>query len=152
MNPDIASDILHPIQHKYLSSTAIAPVMESYATAIWELLEKEGPRFEGISTPLVDFALPVIYQASAYAFFGRSCPAVETYEPFHDFDKTFFLALAGVPRFFLRKHAEGLATMRRLFGEYFESPHDDASELVLENERVMRSYGYVCCRSVFMQT
>lgn len=143
MNSDITAKLLHPIQHKHLSSTGVAPAAESYSTAVWELLGKEGSKFEGISIPLLDFALPVLYQASAYAFFGRSCPAAESHKPFRDFDRTFHLTLAGVPRFFLREHAEGLATMQRLFQRYFDGPHDDASELVLENERVLRSHGYV---------
>jgi hypothetical protein len=143
MKSDITSKVLHPAQHKYLSPTGIIPIIESYTTAVWDLLEKEGSRFEGVSTPLRDFVLPVLYQASAYAFFGRSCPVVESYEPFNDFDGDFHLLLAGVPRVFLRKHIEGLATMHRLFEKYFDSPHDDASELVLENEQVIRNQGYV---------
>ena len=147
MKSDITSEILHPTQHKYLSSTGIIPVVESYTTAVWELLGREGSKVEGVSTPLLDFALPMIYQASAYAFFGRSCPAVESYQPFRDFDETFHLVLAGVPRLFLRKHVKGLATMQNLFKEYFDGPHDDASDLVLDNERVLRSHDYVCSRS-----
>ena len=147
MKSEIVSEILHPAQHKYLSPTGVVPIVESYAMAVWELLEKEGSRFEGVSTPLLDFALPVLYQASAYAFFGRSCPVVESYKPFHEFDGTFHLLLAGIPRVLLRKHAHGLATLHRLFEEYFDGPHDDASEFVLEAERVLRSHGYVCFRS-----
>lgn len=143
MNSDITSEILHPTQHKFLSPAGIVPTVESYTATVWEILKKEGSKFEGVSTPLLDFAMPVIYQASAYAFFGRSCPAVESYKPFRDFDRTFHLALAGVPRFFLREHAEGLATLQKLFAKYFDGPHDDASELVLENERALRSHNYV---------
>jgi hypothetical protein len=144
LKSDITSKILHPAQHKYLSPTGIVPVIESYTTAVWELLEQEGRGFEGVSTPLLDFVLPVLYQASAYAFFGRSCPVVESYEPFHDFDRSFHLLLAGVPRVFLRKHVQGLATLHKLFEKYFDGPHEDASEVVLENERVIRGDGYVC--------
>ena len=147
MKSDITSKVLFPIQHKHLSSTGIIPVIEPYTMAVWDLLGKEGSRFEGVSTPLHDFVLPVLYQASAYTFFGRSCPVAESYEPFNDFDKSFHLLLAGFPRVFLRKHVKGLATMHRLFEKYFDDPHDDASELVLENERVMRNHGYVCSRS-----
>lgn len=150
MKSEVTSKLLHPIQHKYLSSTGVAPAVESYTAVVWELLEKEGSKFEGASTPLLDFVSPLIYQASAYAFYGRSCPAVESYKPFRDFDRTFHLALAGVPRVFLREHAKGLATMQKLFGEYFDRPHDDASELVLENEQVLRSHGYVRLRSMSM--
>ena len=146
MKSDITPKILYPVQHKHLSPNGIIPVIESYTTDVWGLLEKEGSRLEGVSTPLRDFVLPVFYQASAYAFFGRSCPAAESYEPFNDFDSVFHLLLAGVPRVFLRKSTKGLATMRRLLEKYFDGPHDDASELVLENERVMRSHGYVCSR------
>ena len=144
MKSDITSQVLHPAQHKYLSPIGVVPIMESYTTAVWDLLEKEASRFEGVSTPLRDFALPVLYQASGYAFFGRSCPIVESYGPFNDFDGSFHLQLAGVPRVFLRKHLEGLATLQRLFEKYFDGPHDDASEFVLENERVVRNQGYVC--------
>lgn len=147
MKSDITSKILYPSQHKYLSSTGVVPIVEAYTTAVWELLEAEGSRLEGASTPLLDFALPVLYQASAYAFFGRSCPVMESYEPFHDFDSTFHLLLAGVPRVLLRKNVHGLATLHRLFGKYFDGPHEDASEFVLEAERVMRSHGYVRSRS-----
>ena len=143
MKPELASEILHPNQHKHLSPTGIAPVIESYSRIVWDALEKEGSRVKGASTPLLDFALPVIYQASAYAFFGRSCPTTETYEPFRDFDRKFHLALAGVPRFFLGEHAKGLATLQKLFEVYMDGPHDDASELVLENERVLRSHNHV---------
>ncbi|KAF9646393.1 cytochrome P450 [Thelephora ganbajun] len=142
MKSEVTSKVLHPAQHKYLSPTGIIPIIESYTTAVWDLLEREGSSFEDVSTPLRNFILPVLYQASAYAFFGRSYPVVESYEPFNDFDRTFHLLLAGVPRFFLRKHTKGLATLHRLFEKYFDGPHDDASEMVLENERVMRSHGY----------
>lgn len=143
MKSDITSEILHPTQHKYLSATGIVPVLDSYTTAVWELLEREGSKIKGVSTPLLDFALPVVYQASAYAFFGRSCPAAESYQPFRDFDRTFHLVLAGVPRLFLREHVQGLATMQKLFKDYIDGPHDDASGLVLENEQVLRNHNYV---------
>ena len=146
MKSDIILELLYPTQHKHLSATSIVPVIESYTTVVWDLLEKEGSRLEGVSIPLRDFVLPVLYQASGYAFFGRSCPVTESYEPFNDFNRTFHLLLAGVPRVFLRKNVRGLATMHRLFEKHFDGPHDDASELVLENERVMRDHGYVCSR------
>jgi len=149
LKSDLASEILHPAQHKHLSPTGVVPIAESYTAAVWGLLEKEGSRFEGASIPLRDFVLPVIYQASAHAFFGRSCPIVESYQPFNDFDGDFYLLLAGVPRVFLRKHLEGLATMHRLFEKYFDNPHEDASGLVLENEKAIRDQGYVCFHSVF---
>ena len=141
---DITSEILHPALQKHLSPTGIIPIVESYTTAVQDLLEKEGSGFEGISTPLHDFVLPVLYQASAYAFFGRSFPAVESYKPFHDFDGSFHLLLAGAPRIFLRKHVNGLTAMHRLLEKYFDGPHDDASAVVSENEQVVRGYGYVC--------
>jgi hypothetical protein len=143
MKSEMTSEILHPTQHQHLSSTGVATAIETYSTTVWEVLGKEGSKFEGVSTPLLEFAPPVLYQASAYAFFGRSCPAVESHKPFRDFDRTFHLALAGVPRFFLREHVEGLATLQRLFWKYFDGPHDDASNLVLENERTLRSHNYV---------
>ena len=144
MKSEITPEILHPTQRKCLSPMGVVPIVESFATAVWGLLEKEGPKLEGVSTPLLDFVLPVLYQSSAYAFFGRSCPAAESYEPFRDFDRTFHLLLAGVPRVFLRKHTKGLHDLRRLFEKYFDSPHNDASEFVLGNERVVRDHGYVC--------
>jgi len=150
MRSDVTSKILHPAQHKYLSPTGIVPIVESYTSAIQDLLEKEGSRLEGVSTPLHDFVVPVLYQASAYAFFGHSCPVAESYKPFNDFDKTFHLLLAGAPRVFLRTHVNGLATMHRLFEKYLDGPHEDASELVLDNERVMRNHGYVCLFSKCM--
>jgi len=150
MKSDLTSKVLHPAQHRYLSPTGITPIAESYTATVWDLLEKEGSKFEGVSIPLRDFVLPVLYQASAYAFFGRSCPVVESFEPFNDFDKEFYLLLAGVPRVFLRKHLEGLATMHRLFEKYFDGPHEDASGLVLENEKAIRDEGYVRFHSVFV--
>ena len=149
MKSELTSNVLHPAQHKHLSPTGITPIAESYTTAVWELLGKEGSRFEGVSIPLRDFVLPVIYQASAYAFFGRSCPILESYGPFNDFDREFYLLLAGVPRVFLRKHLEGLATMHRLFESYFDNPHEDASGLVLENEKAIRDHGHVCFHLAF---
>ena len=148
MKSDLVPNVLHPAQHKHLSPTGVIPIVESYTTIVWDLLEKEGSKFKGVSVPLRDFVLPVLYQASAYAFFGRSCPAVESYEPFTDFDNDFHFLLAGVPRVFLRRHLEGLATMHTLFEKYFDGPHEDASELVLENERAIRNQGHVrfiCC-------
>lgn len=146
MKSDLTYKVLHPSQHKHLSPTGVVPVIKSYTAAVWDLLEKEGSRLEGVSTPLRDFVLPVLYQASAYAFFGHSCPVAESYGAFNDFDRTFHLLLAGVPRVFLRKNIEGLATMHKLFEKYFDGPHEDAWEMVLENEEVMRSHGYVCFR------
>jgi len=146
MESDITPKVLFPIQHKHLLPTNIIPVVESYTTAVWDLLEREGSRLEGVSTPLHDFVLPVFYKASVYAFFGRSYPVAELYEPFNDFDGSFHLSIAGLPRMFLKKSTEGLATMHRLLGKYFDGPHDDASEAVLEIEQVMRGNGYVCSR------
>ena len=131
MRSDVTSKILHPTQHEYLSPTGIIPVVESYMTAVWDSLEKEGPKLEGVSIPLRSFVLFMLYGPSAYAFFGRSCPVVESYEPFNDFDDAFYLLVAGVPRVFLRRNLERLATLRRLFKKYFDGPHDDASEFVL---------------------
>ena len=144
MRSGVMSEVIHPSQHKHLSPTNIIPIIESFTTIVCDLLEKEGSRLEGISIPLSDFVLPVLYQASGYAFFGRSLPAMELYEPLNDFDGSFHLALAGVPRVFLRKHAEGLAAMHRLFEKYFDGPHKDVPEFVLESEQVMRNHGYVC--------
>ena len=143
MKSDLTSEVLFPTQHRHLSPTATLLLIESYTTAVWDILEKEGHGLEGVGTPLRDFVLPVFYQASSHAFFGRSCPAMELYGPFNDFDRDFHLALAGVPRVFLRKHVEGLTTLHRLFERYFDGPHEDAPELVLETERTMRSHGYV---------
>ncbi|KAF9642831.1 cytochrome P450 [Thelephora ganbajun] len=142
MKSDLLSKVLRPAQHRHLSPTGIGPAIESHTTAVWDLLEKEGSRFAGVSTPLRDFVLPVLYQSSAYAFFGRSCPVLELYQAFNDFDSDFHLLLTGVPRVFLRKYTEGLATMNRLFEKYFNGPHEEASEYVLESERVIRDQGY----------
>ncbi|KAF9646735.1 cytochrome P450 [Thelephora ganbajun] len=139
---DLLSNVLRPAQHRHLSPTGLGPTIESHTTAVWDLLEKEGSRFAGVSTPLRDFVLPVLYQSSTHAFFGRSCPVLESYQAFNDFDSNFHLLLAGVPRIFLRKSTEGLATMNRLFEKYFDGPHEDASEYVLESERVIRDQGY----------
>ena len=144
MKSDIVSEVLRPAQHRHFSSTGIVPIIEIYTATIWDLLRKEGARLEGISTPLYDFIRPMLYQASAYALFGCSFPVAESYEPFNDFNKSFHLSLAGVPRVFLRKHVEGLATMDELFEKYFDGPHEDASGSVLENEQVIREQGHVC--------
>jgi len=148
MKSDIVSEVLLPAQHRHFSSTGIVPTIETYTATIWDLLRKEGARFEGTSTPLHDFIRPVLYQASAYALFGCSFPVAESYEPFNDFDKSFHLSIAGVPRVFLRKHVEGLATMDELFEKYFDGPHEDASGTVLENEQVIREQGHVRFRPI----
>jgi len=143
MKSDIVSEVLRPSQHRHFSPTGLILTIETYTTAVWDQLRKEGSRFEGISTPLHDFVRPVLYQASAYAFYGRSFPVAELYEPFSDFDKSFHLSLAGVPRVFLRKHVRGLAAMDELLEKYFDGPHEDASGFVLENEEVIREQGHV---------
>jgi len=150
MKSDLVSKVLHPSQHKHLSPTGVIPIVESYTAAVWDLLGKEGSKSEGVSVPLRDFVLPVLYQGSAYAFFGRSCPAVESHKAFTDFDDDFHFLLAGVPRFFLRKHLEGLATMHRLFEKYFDGHHEDASGMVLENEQAIRNQGHVCFHFTFV--
>ena len=109
---------------------------------------QEGSRFEGVSMPLREFVLPVLFKASAYSFLGSSCPAEKAYGPFNDFNGSFHLLLAGVPRIFLRKQTEGLATMHKLFEEYFDGPHEDASEFVLAQEQVTRDQGHVCFHSI----
>ncbi|KAF9646730.1 cytochrome P450 [Thelephora ganbajun] len=139
---DLLSKVLRPTLHRHLSPTGLGPTIKSYTTAVWNLLERESSRFAGVSTPLRDFVLPALYQSSAYAFFGRSCPVLESYQAFNDFDTDFHLSLADVPRIFLRKSTEGLATMNRLFEKYFDGPHEGASEYVLESERVIRDQGY----------
>jgi len=144
INADVTRGILHPSVHRYLSPTGIIPLIEPYTTAVLDLLQKEGSRFEGVSTPLHDFVLPVVSRASAYAFFGRSFPAVELGGPLRAFDGSFQLLLAGIPRVLLRSGTNGLATMHTLLEMYFDGPHDDASEFVLESEQVMRKHGYVC--------
>ncbi|KAF9642732.1 cytochrome P450 [Thelephora ganbajun] len=142
MKSDPLSKVLRPAHHRHLSPTGIGPTIEFYTTAVWDLLEKEGSRFAGVSTPLRDLVLPVLYQSSAYAFFGRSCPVLESYQAFNDIDTDFHLLFAGVPRIFLRKSTEGVATMNRLFEKYFDGPHEEASEYVLESERMIRDQGY----------
>jgi hypothetical protein len=47
---DVTSKILRPVQRNHLSSKGITPVLESYPTAAWELLEKEVPRRKHTST------------------------------------------------------------------------------------------------------
>ena len=84
LESNVTTGILNPIQHKHLSPTGVIPVIESYTKTAWELLEREGSRLEGVSIPLHGFVLSVLCQASACAIFGRSCPAVELYEPFSD--------------------------------------------------------------------
>jgi len=101
--------------HRYLLPTGVTPLIESYITAVLDLLQKEGSRLEGVGIPLRGFVLPVVSQASSYAFFGRSFPAVELSEPFHAFCENFYLLLAGVPRVFLRSYTNGLATVHTLF-------------------------------------
>ena len=141
---EVASKILYPTLHRYLSATEIIPIVESYTTTTWDLLEREGSMLEGVGTPLSDFVIPVVSQASGYAFFGRSFSAAEFCKPLNDFNGGFHLFLAGLPRAFLKKHTNGLAKMQWMFERYFDGPHDDASELVLESEQVMRKHGYVC--------
>ena len=127
-----------------LSPRAVIPIAESFTTNVWDLLRKECSRLEGVSTPLLDFISPLFYQASVCAFFGSSYPVAESYKPWCDFYGTIHSSLAGAPRFLLKKHLKALFTLHKLMEKHLDGPHDDAPELVLENERVMRSHGFVC--------
>ena len=164
MESGVIFKTVRPNVYKMLSPRTVIPIAESFTTNVWDLLRKECSRLEGVSTPLLDFGRlgasrepaepdpttqgsrrsPLFYQASVCAFFGSSYPVAESYKPWCDFYGTIHSSLAGAPRFLLKKHLTALFTLHKLMEKHLDGPHDDAPELVLENERVMRSHGFVC--------
>jgi cholesterol 7alpha-monooxygenase len=69
---------------------------------------------DGTQTPLTEFLFPISYEAAAYAYFGSSFPAKQSYDPFVKFDDSFTLMLAGLPKFLFKKNYQVCGTLRTL--------------------------------------
>ena len=132
-----------PAHHRYLSQQEIKPILKNYAKHAYEAIMESRDKFAGASTPLIPFIIPVAYKANAYAFFGRSFPAEESYEPFKSFDSVFHLKLAGVPEIFLQKSVRDWYKVHELIKDYLKTPHEDAIALVHILEQDAEALGYV---------
>lgn len=97
-------DRLLPAHSRALGSQEIQPILKNYARHAFTCLMGALNKFDGRSTPLNPFLIPFAYEAAAYAFFGSSFPAKQTYSRFIKFDRNFTYMAAGLPRFLFRKN------------------------------------------------
>jgi hypothetical protein len=132
-----------PAHHRYMSPQEIKPLLKNYGKHAYDSLMEARDKFDGANALLIPFIIPPAYDAAAYAFFGRSFPAKETYEPFKSFDGIFHLKLAGIPEFFLKKNFQDWYKVQNLIEDYLKTPHDDSSGVVHFLEREAKAEGFV---------
>jgi cytochrome P450 len=126
-----------------MSAQQIKPLLKSYAKHAYEAVIECQDKFDGNSTPLIPFIIPIAYKTAAYAFFGGSFPAEKSYKPYKDFESVFHLRMAGVPDFFLKKGIQGWEEVTQMIEDYLKTPHDDSFELVQMLEREAKAEGFV---------
>jgi hypothetical protein len=136
-------DKVFPAHHRYMSQQSIKPLLKNYGKHAYEAVMDARGKFDGASTPLIPFLIPLAYKTAAYAFFGKSFPAEETYEPFKSFDSIFSLKLAGVPEFFFKKNIQDWYRVHKMIEDYLKTPHDESSEIVHFLEREAIAEGFV---------
>ena len=99
-----------------------------------------------MNVALRDFIIPLTFDASSRAFFGKDCPVNDLFKPFKLFDDNAHLMLAGVPKMFTKGPVTALDDLATIIKEkYLSKPNamDGASDLVKEFERMTREGGFV---------
>lgn len=142
----IMRETLFPINHKLLSPVHIQPIVDKYIGLTHQYLEERVNQYNGLNVALRDFIVPLTFDASGHAFFGKDCPVRDLLKPFKLFDDNFHFLLAGVPRMFMKGPVNALNGLATIIEErYLSKPSalDDACDLMKEYERVAKESGFV---------
>ena len=137
---------IFPMGHRLLSPKCVQPVVDKFIALIYQHLEERANQYNGMKIALKDFIDPLAFDASSRAFFGKHCPADDMFKPFRLFDDNFHLALAGIPKVFMKGSVTALDDLVTIIEEkYLSKPNamDDAADLVKEFERITREGGFV---------
>ena len=141
----LMQETLFPMSHKLLSPKYVQPTVDKYIALIHRYLEERMDQYDGLNIPLRDFIVPLTFEASAHAFFGKNCPVGDLFKPFRLFDANFHLLLAGIPKIFMKGPAKALDQLATIIEErYLSKPDalDDASEIVKAYDRIIRDDGF----------
>jgi len=144
-------ETLFPMNHKLLSPKYVQPVVDKYTALTYQHLEERANQYNGLNVALRDFIVPLTFEASGQAFFGKHCPTKELFKPFKLFDDNFHLLLAGVPKMLMKGPVNALEELARVVEEqYLSKPNalDDASDVIKEYERIVTEGGFVSRLSV----
>ncbi|KAF9646400.1 cytochrome P450 [Thelephora ganbajun] len=138
-------ETLFPLNHKLLSQKHVQPIVDKCIALIYQDLKERANQYDGLNIALRDFIVPLTFDASGHAFFGKDFPVNEFLEPFKSFDDNFHLLLAGVPKIFMRGPVNALDRLVTIIEEkYLSKPHalDDAFDLIKEYERLTKESGF----------
>lgn len=142
----VMCEIFYPMNKRLLSPKYIQPVVDRCIALTYQHLEDRADRYDGMNVPLLDFIVPLAFDAAGHAFFGKDCPLRDLFKAFKLFDDNFHLFLAGLPKMFMRGPVAALDDLATIVEEkYFSKPGamDDASDVVKEWERIPREAGFV---------
>ena len=142
----LMQETLFPTSHKLLSPVHVQPVVDKYIALTYQYLEERENQYNGLNVPLRDFIVPLTFDASGHAFFGKDCPISDLFKPFKLFDNNFHLFLAGVPKMFMKGPVDALEELVTIIEErYLSKPDalDDASDMIKEYGRIIREGGFV---------
>jgi hypothetical protein len=139
-------ETMFPMSHKLLSQKHVQPVTEKYIALTYEYFEERADQYNGLSTPLRDFIVPLAFDASAHAFFGKECPVDDLLKSFKPFDESFHLMAAGIPKIFMQASVKALAELATIIDKrYLSKPDilDDAAEVIKAYYRISKDDGFV---------
>jgi len=139
-------ETLFPMNHKLLSPKYVQPVVDKYIALTYQTLEERANQYNGLNVALRDFIVPLTFNASGHAFFGKYCPVNDLFKPFKLFDDNFHLLLAGVPKMFMKGPVSAFDELTTIIEErYLSKPNalDDASDVIKEYERITKEGGFV---------
>ena len=142
----ILQETIFPLNRKLLSAKYVQPVVNKYTTLTYQHLEERANRYNGMNVALKDFIVPLTFDGSSRAFFGKHCPVDDLFKPFKLLDDNIHLLMAGVPRMFTKGPVTALDDLVTIIEEkYLSKPDamDDASDMVKELERVTKEGGFV---------
>ena len=135
-----------PMNHRLLSPKYVQPVIDKYIALTYQHLEERATKYNGLKTPLRDFVVPLTFEAAGHTFLGKDCPVSDLYEPFKQFDDSFHLLVAGVPKMFMKGPVNALNKLTTIIEEkYLSKPDalDDASDMIREYDRIAKEGGFV---------
>lgn len=139
-------ETMFPASQKLLSPKYVQPVVDKYIAILARYLEERENQYNGLNISLRDFIVPLTFDASGHAFFGKACPVEDLFKPFRLFDNNFHLLLAGVPKMFMKGPVKALDELSTIIEEkYFSKPDalDDASEVVKAYYQITTDHGFV---------
>ncbi|GJJ07855.1 hypothetical protein Clacol_002061 [Clathrus columnatus] len=136
-------DVFFKIHHDGLSAKNVHGLHQRYGAFAYESIKNtlDSDNFRNTTTTsakLASFIKPPAYDAALYAFFGKSFPAPESYEPFQTFDEGFMLLQTKLPRFILRKFINAREKLTTITENYMTSPHEDCADFIREMEGLVR--------------